>query len=196
MTTSRPSNPLHSPQLGLHACLPAAPVRMNLRQRPATKDDLPAISQITADAFHRTTDPVTRHLFPQHLETEDLSADQAAALWRHARKTGSFGAERTLMMVVCDDEVGGEVVGYAFWEIPIKSSEHDGTGPESLDSAPPHVPATWDETAYDFVKQTLTRAEKETLGEKGILDVWSWLAFSPQLNQEIPSLTSCVFCRS
>lgn len=140
---------------------------MPLTLRDATPQDIPAIARICTAAFHPTTDVITRRLFPPHLKPSNVVDGEAAYSWRAARKSHSMGSERNIMMVAVDDDLNGEIVGFALWESPVHPED-------PLEAAPayPEPPAALDQVAYAELRSVASADAKKTFGERGTRDVW------------------------
>lgn len=150
---------------------------MSLRMRTATAEDIPAIGRISAAAFDPSTDSITRRLFPRD------AGDTKIAPWREARKGASLKSERTVMMVVVDEQLNDEVVGFSFWEAPV----NDGRGePVHLHPKEPEPPAGLDLAAYQEMRSIVGGDAVDTFGKDGTAHIWrmffaplfSWLTVS------------------
>lgn len=140
---------------------------MPLTLRDATPQDIPAIATICTAAFHPTTDIITRKLFPPHLKASDVGDGEDAYSWRAARKSHSMESKRNIMMVAVDDDLNGEIVGFALWESPVNPED-------PLETAPPYPepPASLDQVAYAELRSVASADAIETFGDRGTRDVW------------------------
>uniref|UniRef100_A0A8H7KBB6 N-acetyltransferase domain-containing protein n=1 Tax=Bionectria ochroleuca TaxID=29856 RepID=A0A8H7KBB6_BIOOC len=136
---------------------------MSLRMRTATAEDIPAIGRISAAAFDPSTDSITRRLFPRD------AGDTKIAPWREARKGASLKSERTVMIVVVDEQLNDEVVGFSFWEAPV----NDGRGePVHLHPKEPEPPAGLDLAAYQEMRSIVGGDAVDTFGKDGTAHIW------------------------
>ena len=138
---------------------------MVLRLRPATEADAPAIGRISAAAFHPQTDPVARNLFPERLRPAHVSDDEVQVVWRTARKGASMKRPSAVMLVVEDDQLNHEIVGFALWDRPHSEDSKIAYGPEEF-------PDTLDKDAFTLTRAIVEEDQKVTFGERGAKDVW------------------------
>lgn len=142
---------------------------MSLRMRTATAEDIPAIGRISAAAFDPSTDSITRRLFPRN------AGDAKIAPWREARKGASLKSERTVMMVVVDEQLNDEVVGFSFWEAPVNNGRGE---PVHLHPKEPEPPAELDLAAYQEMRSIVGGDAVDTFGKDGTAHIWR-MVFPP-----------------
>lgn len=139
---------------------------MAVRVRPATEADLADIVDVSMVAFDPSTDAITRHLFPPHLQAPESPDSEAMRQWSVARKSSRLGAKRSVMMVAVDDALGGKVVGYSMWFAPAEGDEEELPPPRKAF-------AGMDQAAFAELRRIIIEDERETFGERGTKDVWS-----------------------
>ncbi|KAH7322866.1 acyl-CoA N-acyltransferase [Stachybotrys elegans] len=138
---------------------------MPLQLRRAVEKDIPGIVQATVASFHADTDIISSRLFPSHLRPAGVSYEEAATPWWLARFTLYMKAPRPVFVVVTDDELNGEIVGFAMWERPVSGSDA-----QPLPYIEP-VPG-FDEKAFEEMKEILGKDVLETFGPDGDDDLW------------------------
>ena len=147
---------------------------MPLRLRDATREDMPAIGRVAARAFHPSTDPISAVLFPPHLRSPETPDEDESEAWRRARKALALDGERTNMIVAVDDERGGEIAGFVYWEKPLaggETGEEGGEGGGKKAVAEVKV-SSLDEKAFKEMRSIVGAAEDEVLGKGGIKGTW------------------------
>lgn len=138
---------------------------MVLRLRPAVDADIPAIGRVSSAAFHPQTDPVARNLFPERLRPAHISDDEVQLAWRTSRKGASVKRPSAVMMVVEDDDLDEQVVGFALWDKPHEEETKVVQGPDEF-------PDTLDKDAFTLTRAIVEEDQKITFGERGAKDVW------------------------
>ena len=138
---------------------------MELYLRPATEADSASVADIVSAAFHPTTDTITHHLFPAHLQPSDPSeADHVVRLYRIARKTPRITSNQTLATVAIDGS-SDAVVGFSLWDVP---GQDDNTKPKE---AEPSCTAL-DREALAELRQVMGQNVRQHFGEAGTKNVW------------------------
>jgi ribosomal protein S18 acetylase RimI-like enzyme len=141
---------------------------MAIHLRPATEADLASLANVALAAFDPATDAIARRLFPSHLQPPGAAPGEAHRNWTIMRKSARLRMASSAVVVAVDDALGGEIVGYACWFVPLT----DGS-----DEPPPAPPrktvAGTDPAALVELRKTIMADEYATFGAKGSRDVWS-----------------------
>lgn len=149
---------------------------MTILIRKATEEEIPAIAQLAGQAFHPTTDWITRQVFPLHLQPKDIPDGQASQPWRRLRKTVGFSTPNCATIVAVNTSLDNQIVGYAIWDLPAGSEEPPVT------PADPELPAdVTDFKVYAELKAILEEDHKATFGDRGLKDVWRLSSLSLSL---------------
>ncbi|KAL7905372.1 acyl-CoA N-acyltransferase [Trichoderma velutinum] len=140
---------------------------MTILIRRAAEEEIPAIARLAGQAFHPTTDWITRQVFPLHLQPKDIPDGEASQPWRRLRKTVGFSTPNCAFIVAVDTTLNNQIVGYAIWDLPVGSEEPPVT------PADPELPAdVTDFKVYNELKTILEEDHKATFGDRGLKDVW------------------------
>jgi hypothetical protein len=140
---------------------------MAVRIRPATEADIPEIVDVSMLSFDPNTDAISAHLFPAHLQSQD---NEAFAKWSIARKSARLHLKNSLVMVAVDDDLGGKIVGFSMWFIPMSEGSEGDEAPRpnpTLDGI--------DLEALAELRQIMADDEHRTFGKDGSKRVWSEL---------------------
>lgn len=138
---------------------------MSVRIRPAIDEDIPHIVDVSMAAFDPKTDIMSARLFPALLETSDTKSFKE---WSIARKSARLDMENSLVMVAVDDALGGKVVGYSMWFVPLPEG--------SEEKEPPRPKVAFDgidRAALMELRRIMEDDACQTFGEHGAKDVWS-----------------------
>lgn len=143
---------------------------MPLSLRAASVDDIPRIAAVSMAAFDPATDAISRNLF------SGANSYDGFRQWSVLRKSARLTAQRSVMVVVVDDQVTdtagvqrGLVVGYAIWFIPLAHCEEEDQSPPKK----PQAVAGLDMAAVSVLREAMMKDELESFGDKGARDVWS-----------------------
>ncbi|KAG8408380.1 hypothetical protein J3459_017852 [Metarhizium acridum] len=149
---------------------------MTVHLRTATEADAEAIATLAADAFHPDTDTISRRLFPQHLQPANCPAGDTLRLWRLARKSIKLTDKRINMMIAVDDDLRGQIVGFALWEVPSQNASDSELLPSAVSS--PGL----DERAFDEMQSLLSNHVRKHFGDEGTNNMWhlDYLAVDPR----------------
>ncbi|OAA58314.1 Acyl-CoA N-acyltransferase [Cordyceps fumosorosea ARSEF 2679] len=140
---------------------------MPLQMRVATEADTDAIARLARAAFDPATDAIARNLFPKRLRPAVPAPEDPAIAWRRTRKGIKMQTERILLMVVTDDALDGQVVGFSMWEEPLP----EGQAGESMTKSV--VPCeTLDEDAFRELRRASEVATIDFLGKDGSKHMW------------------------
>ncbi|KID85033.1 Acyl-CoA N-acyltransferase [Metarhizium guizhouense ARSEF 977] len=139
---------------------------MTVQLRTATEADAEAIATLAADAFHPDTDTISRRLFPQHLQPANCAAGDALRLWRLARKSIKLTDKRINIIVAVDDDLRGQIVGFALWEIPAPNASDSELLPSAVSS--PGL----DESAFEEMQRILVNHVRKHFGDEGTSNMW------------------------
>lgn len=140
---------------------------MTIIVRAATEDDVEAFGAVCARAFHPSRDPMTRELFPAHLQPKDIPYGDAAIPWKSTRVGLKFHLSRTVITVAVDDALDGKVVGFSIWERPVP----EGQEPGNLDVGQEPI-AALDKDMFKEMKVVLGADAKKHFGERGTDCIW------------------------
>ncbi|KAL7787245.1 acyl-CoA N-acyltransferase [Trichoderma afarasin] len=143
---------------------------MTILIRKATEEEIPAIARLAGQAFHPTTDWITRQVFPLHLQPKDIPDGEASQPWRRLKKTVGFSTPNCAFIVAVNTSLdkNNQIVGYAIWDLPVGSSEEPSATP-----ADPELPAdVTDFKVYAELKTILEEDHKASFGDRGLKDVW------------------------
>ncbi|KAJ2981367.1 hypothetical protein NQ176_g2071 [Zarea fungicola] len=121
-------------------------------------------------AFDPATDAISRNLF------SGANSYDGFRQWSVLRKSARLTAQRSVMVVVVDDQVTdtagvqrGLVVGYAIWFIPLAHCEEEDQSPPKK----PQAVAGLDMAAVSVLREAMMKDELESFGDKGARDVWT-----------------------
>ncbi|KAF3063148.1 hypothetical protein CFAM422_010498 [Trichoderma lentiforme] len=144
---------------------------MTILIRKATEEEVPAIARLAGQAFHPTTDWITRQVFPLHLQPKDIPDGEASQPWRRLKKTVGFSTPNCAFIVAVNTSLDkkNQIVGYAIWDLPVGSSEESPV----VTPADPELPAdVTDFKVYAELKTILEEDHKASFGDRGLKDVW------------------------
>ncbi|KAL6690855.1 acyl-CoA N-acyltransferase [Trichoderma pleuroticola] len=140
---------------------------MTIVIRTAAEEEIPAIARLAGQAFHPTTDWITRQVFPLRLQPKDIPDGQASQPWRRLRKTVCFSTPNCAVIIAVNTSLNNQIVGYAIWDLPVGSQEPPVT------PADPELPAdVTDFKVYAELKVILEEDHKASFGDRGLKDVW------------------------
>lgn len=144
---------------------------MTILIRKASEEEIPAIARLAGQAFHPTTDWITRQVFPLHLQPKDIPDGEASQPWRRLKKTVGFSTPNCAFIVAVNTSLdkNNQIVGYAIWDLPVGSSEESSV----ITPADPELPAdVTDFKVYAELKTILEEDHKASFGDRGLKDVW------------------------
>ncbi|ATY67321.1 GNAT family [Cordyceps militaris] len=140
---------------------------MPLQMRAAIDADTDAIARLATTAFDPATDAIARNLFPKRLQPAVPRPEDPAIAWRRTRKGLKMHTERIILMVVTDDELDDQIVGFSMWEEPLPNGEQGESMTKGL------VPCeTLDEEAYQELRRASGAATNDFLGKDGSNHMW------------------------
>lgn len=144
---------------------------MVLHLRLATDADADGIGRVGVAAFAPETDPIARAIFPAHLQPATALAEDPALAWRRTRKGIKMRTERIVMLVVTDDELDDQVVGFAMWEAPLPEGQAQSAGEDSHNSTIVEC-ETLDVEKFKEMRTVTDAATDGYLGKDGCQKTW------------------------
>lgn len=139
---------------------------MGVQLRTAVEADAAGIATLAAKAFHPDTDAISRKLFPAHLQPTEVQSGDTVRLWRQARKTIKLADNRINMVVAVDDDLGGQIVGFSLWEVPVRAASDDEVLPSAV-----YSPGL-DQKAFDEMQKVLSGDIRRNFGDQGTNNMW------------------------
>lgn len=140
---------------------------MAIQIREAREEEIPAIARLAGRVFHPTSDWITRQVFPLHLQPKGIPDGETSQEWRRLRKTVCYNTPNCAIIVAVDTALDNQIVGFAFWDLPVESDEPQVT------PADPELPAgVTDFKVYAELQSILKEDHKATFGDRELKDVW------------------------
>lgn len=143
---------------------------MSLRLRHATLDDIPTMAQVGIAAFE--DDELNIAMFPPTPESpnrhlEDRIKFREGTTLDRMTKPGAYS------MVVVDDALDGQIVGYAQWESPMPDSDQpSGNTLEATKKSGRQDPPSLDRKALEECLVAMGAEERRVMGPQGARDAW------------------------
>jgi hypothetical protein len=143
---------------------------MSLRLRQATLDDVPAMVRVGIAGFE--DDELNLAMFPPTPESPNRHLEDRIK-FREGKTLDRMTKPGAYSMVVVDDALDGQIVGYAQWESPMPNSdEPSGNTLEATKKSGRHDPSSLDTKALEEWLVAMGAEQKRVMGPQGARDAW------------------------
>lgn len=149
---------------------------MSLRLRHATLDDVPTMARVGIAAFEN--DELNLAMFPPSPESPNRFLEERIR-FREEMTYKRFKKRGAVSMVVVDDALDGQIVGYAQWEAPTPDSDEaaGNTTEAEEEGAIRSQVAARNQKAVDEFFVASDKEIKRVMGPAGTKDAWCKFRF-------------------
>ncbi|RKU42526.1 hypothetical protein DL546_004498 [Coniochaeta pulveracea] len=140
---------------------------MSLRLRHATLDDVPTMARVGIAAFEN--DELNLAMFPPSPESPNRFLEERIK-FREVMTYKRFKKHGAVSMVVVDDALDGEIVGYAQWEAPTPDAD-EPTETDKNDFTQTEVAGRSLKAVEEYL-DAMDKEKKRVMGPEGTKDAW------------------------